>query len=292
MNRKNVLCSTGALIGRPNKRDYRLLKDLAGQLECDGFEFMVYDSWYPQIDEMIETVKGFGLSIPVVHCEKALAEKLADAELKYENGEYSYREMTPKEDKENFERAIEEFKVNLRIANEFGADRMVFHLWNGLISDRHIERNIERFGKLKDMAEAAGILLMVENVICNTYDPLHDMETVHNSYPDVSYVYDTKMAEFHGQTMQIFDPQWEWMLSEGHVRHLHINDYGGGIKDWGNMRVLPIGLGHVDFDTFFAKLEKYGFDGYYTVEATAFDKNGVVNTAMLNECFERLRKYF
>ncbi|MBO4416028.1 MAG: sugar phosphate isomerase/epimerase [Lachnospiraceae bacterium] len=291
MDNKKVLCSTGALIGRPNKRNYRLLKEFAGQLDCDGFEFMVYDSWYPEIDEMIETIKGYRLSIPVVHCEKALAEKFAGAELKYENGEFLYREMTPEEDKENCERAIEEFRANLRIANEFGADQMVFHLWNGLISDRHIERNIERFGKLKRLAEAAGVLLMVENVVCNTYDPLHDMEIVHKSYPDICYVFDTKMAEFHGQTMQIFEPEWEWMLSEGHVKHLHINDYSGGIKDWGNMRVLPIGQGHVDFDGFFSKLGKYGFEGYYTVEATAFDKTGTVNTVMLNECFERLRRF-
>ena len=39
-----ILCSTGALIGKPNNRDYTLLKGLAGKLECDGFEFMMYES--------------------------------------------------------------------------------------------------------------------------------------------------------------------------------------------------------------------------------------------------------
>ena len=34
-----ILCSTGALIGRPNNRDYRLLESFAKQLHCDGFEF-------------------------------------------------------------------------------------------------------------------------------------------------------------------------------------------------------------------------------------------------------------
>ncbi len=33
-----ILCSTGALIGKPNNRDYKLLKDLSKQLTCDGFE--------------------------------------------------------------------------------------------------------------------------------------------------------------------------------------------------------------------------------------------------------------
>lgn len=37
-----ILCSTGALIGKPNGRDYRLLESLSEKLNCDGFEFMMY----------------------------------------------------------------------------------------------------------------------------------------------------------------------------------------------------------------------------------------------------------
>ncbi len=288
---KKVLCSTGALIGRPNNRDYRLLASLSEQLECDGFEFMVYSSWYPEIDTLIGTVKGFGLNIPVIHCEKALSEKLAGGAVLHEGDAYNYYEMTPEEDAENLQKAIEEFTVNLRVAKEFGADRMVFHLWNGLISDRNIERNVERFAVLKDMAKEAGIQLMVENVVCNTYDPLHNMELARSFYPDISFVYDTKMAEFHGQTLRIFEPEWDRMLKEGRIKHLHVNDYGGGIMDWADLRVLPIGSGHVDFDGFFEKLAKYGYDGDYTVESTAFGKDGVVDTAMLNRCFGKIREY-
>ena len=181
--------------------------------------------------------------------------------------------------------------MNLRIAGEFGSDRMVFHLWNGIVSDSNIELNIEHFGKLKDMAKEAGIVLMVENVICNTYDPMRNLELVHRSYPDVCFVYDTKMAEFHGQTMKLFEPEWEWMLKEGKIRHLHVNDYNGGIMEWSNLSVLPVGKGHVDFDGFFEKLRKYGYGGDYTVEATAFDKSGIVDVGMLNECFMRVKGY-
>ena len=35
-----ILCSTGAIIGLPNGRDYNLLKPFSEQLECDGFEFI------------------------------------------------------------------------------------------------------------------------------------------------------------------------------------------------------------------------------------------------------------
>ena len=284
-----VFCSTGALLGRPNNRDYRLLKGFSDRLNCDGFELMVYDTWYPEIDELIETIKGYKLNIPVVHCEKALSEKLAGARVWFENGQYPYEEMSPEEDKESVKKAIKEFKLNLRIAGELGADRMVFHLWNGMVSDKRIERNIERFGTLKDMAGEANIELLVENVICNTNDPLTNINLVKKAYPDTSYVYDTKMAEFHGQTMDLFNEKNDWMLKEGHIKHLHVNDYNGGVLDWGNFSVLPIGKGHVDFDSFFSKLKNYGYTGDYTVESTAFDKTGTVDTQMLNDCFAALR---
>ena len=67
-----ILCSTGALIGRPNGRDYRLLKQFCPQLECDGFEFMLYTTWYDQIEALTSFLKSIQLHIPVIHCEKSL----------------------------------------------------------------------------------------------------------------------------------------------------------------------------------------------------------------------------
>ena len=52
-----ILCSTGALIGRPNGRDYRLLKQFCPQLECDGFEFMLYTTLYDQIEALTSFLK-------------------------------------------------------------------------------------------------------------------------------------------------------------------------------------------------------------------------------------------
>ena len=287
---QKIYCSTGALVGRPNKRDYRLLKGFADQLSCDGFELLVYDSWYPEADELISTLKSFGLSFPVVHCEKAVSEKSVGARVWYEDGRYHSCELSAEEDEQNMQAAIREFGINLKIANGLGAQKMVFHMWNGLVSDKNIEKNVERFGIFKEMAEEAGVLLMAENVVCNTHDPLSDLELAGKEYPDIAIVYDTKMAEFHGQTMDLFGPEHEWMIRDGHIKHLHINDYNGGIKDWGNLGVLPIGKGHVDFDRFFSRLKEYDYKGDYTVEATAFDKTGQVDIDMLNECFGNLRR--
>ena len=72
-----ILCSTGALIGRPNGRDYRLLKQFCPQLECDGFEFMLYSTWYDQIDMLTAFLESIQLNIPVIHCEKSLSEHIS-----------------------------------------------------------------------------------------------------------------------------------------------------------------------------------------------------------------------
>ena len=285
-----ILCSTGALLGRPNHRDYRLLGNLASKLECDGFEFMMYESWYSELENLISSVQSFHLNIPVIHAQKSLGEYLCGMKVWHEGDEYPEYVMTEKEDKAWFQKGIELFSINLKIANAFGAEKMVLHLWNGLPSDKNMDKNVERFGILKDMAKKAGVTLMVENVICNTNSPLYNMKKVHHVYPDADFVYDTKMAEFHGETMKLFEPKWEWLVKEGHLKHLHINDYGGGYMDWGNYNILPIGKGHIDFDRFLRNLFQYGYDGDYTVEATAFDRTtGNVDIEMLNTCFKKLR---
>ncbi len=67
-----ILCSTGAIIGKPNNNDYRLLREYAPKLECDGFELMMSSAWYSHIDRVIDDIKSYKLSIPVVHSQKSL----------------------------------------------------------------------------------------------------------------------------------------------------------------------------------------------------------------------------
>ena len=61
-----VLCSTGALIGMPNNRNYKLLKQLQGKLSCDGYEFMMYSSWYGKADKIADYLQSIGLFTPVM----------------------------------------------------------------------------------------------------------------------------------------------------------------------------------------------------------------------------------
>lgn len=152
------LCSTGALFGKPNNKNYRLLEEMAAKLECDGFEFMFYSSWHPEIDEMIANVRSMHLNIPVIHCHKFLGEALCGMKVWQEGDEYPEYVMTEEEDRECYLKGKENFAMNLRVANELGVEKVVFHLWNGLPSDK----NIGRFGELNDMAKKAGVMLMVE----------------------------------------------------------------------------------------------------------------------------------
>lgn len=291
MPMNQVLCSTGAFLGKANHNDFRLMKHYAELLRCDGFELMIGSSWQSQMEEMLETVKSFELNIPVVHANKSLGEYLCGMTRTYDNGHFNEYFMTDTEEQALFEKGTELFLLNLKAAKELKAPKMVLHLWNGVASDRRLDNNIKRFGAWKKMAEEASVDLLVENVICNVHDPLSNMNRVADSYDDAHFVYDTKMAEFHAQTLQLFDEPNLRLLKEGRIRHLHVNDYGGGYKDWSHMEILPIGSGHIDFDSFFRKLFEYGYHGDYTVETTALDDNGNVDVDVLNGCFDKIREY-
>ena len=285
-----VLCSTGAIIVKHDGSDYLLLKDYAEKLNCDGFELMIHFFWYRNLDQIIDTVKTYGFYIPVIHADKSLGESLCGVKTAYVDRVRKEQVLSPEEDLEFYKLGTERFQQHLRAAEKLGADKMVLHLWNGPGSDKNIEKNIERFASWKEMADRAGVDILCENVVCNTHDPISNLTLLAKTFPDISFVYDTKMAEFHDQTMDLFDKQNDWMLTENHIKHLHINDYGGGYMDWAHMEVLPIGNGHVDFESFFNALKGYNYTGDYTIEATAFNwARDTVDLDMLNSCFDKLR---
>ena len=269
---QEIYCSTGALIGRPNGRDYRLLKTLVPQLECDGIELMIYPDWYSDPDALISCLKPLRLHIPVLHCEKAVSEHIT------KGGEEETAE------------ACRLFRINCRIGESLGAGKMVFHLWNGIISDSKIENNIRAYKTLRNISEEYGLDLLVENVICHR-DPMTHWAALRKEYPEIHFVFDTKMADFHRQLDLLYSPEYEWLHTENHIHHYHVNDYGGGYMDWSNLKVLPVGTGHIDFDRFFRFIAMKNYRGGFTLEATGFDRNGTVNIRMLNEQFGRVRNF-
>ena len=268
-----ILCSTGALIGKPNGRDYRLLKPLSEKLKCDGFEFMMYSDWYDKIDDIVDMVADIGLKIPVYHAQKSIGENISKG--------------GPDELKDAFER----FRFNCDMAARMGAEKIVVHLWDGITSDKNFDNNIKAYNELLSISSSDGMDLLVENVVCNAKDPHSRWMELLEVYPQIHFVFDTKMAAFHGQLDLLYAKENEYLWKDGHICHYHVNDYGGGLKDWANLKTLPIGKGHIDFEKFFSFIGKIGYDGTFTLESTAFDSTGSVDTDMLNGEVEFIREH-
>ncbi|MBQ3590556.1 MAG: sugar phosphate isomerase/epimerase [Clostridia bacterium] len=264
-----ILYSTGALIGRPNGRNIRLLDTCLEKLTCDGFEFMMYSTWYEMLADILAYLRSLPAVFPTMHCEKGIGERISRGG-------------------EELPEAYDLFARNCAIAREIGAEKLVLHLWNGIDSDRHFERNLEACGKLLETAGEYGLLLTVENVVCNTEDPMTHLAELARAYPDLHFTYDTKMAEFHGQIPQLYAPENREVWNR--IAHMHINDYRGGVMDWGSLRTLHMGEGQIDFGTFFRFIRENGYAGDFTVEATSFDGDGVIHFEKLNETFGRLRE--
>ncbi len=263
---KRVLCSTGTMLGRPNGRDFTLLPDICEKLKCDGLEFLMYDTWYDKITEIKSTMKRVALPVYVFHLEKTIGELISYGKL---------------------DLALERMETNCALARDLGADVLVLHLWNGIISDKNIDFNIECYDYLVKIAEKYHLALTVENVICSEKDPMHHLCTLIEKYPHIKFTFDTKMADFHKQLDLLYREEYRHVV--GHIAHIHANDYLGGYKDFTNLRVLPIGKGDIDFDRFFAFIKESGYRGDFTTEATAFDKNGIINIQMLNEAIHTIR---
>ena len=184
---KRILFSTGAVIGRPNNRDITLLGQCVNQLECDGIEFLMYDSWYGETDKIKKCLSHFPFPVPVFHVDK----KIGDLISRNEEGDS--------------QKALELFGKNCALARDLGSEKVVFHLWNGIYSDKNIEHNFKFYKLLREVADKFGLSLMVENVVCSNSDPMTHLKTLSEMYTDIQFTFDTKMAAFHGQLELLYE---------------------------------------------------------------------------------------
>lgn len=267
---KPLLCSTGALITSKNGRNYLLLKDLALRLHCDGFEFMMYGAWYDAWERVADEVAAMGLSFPVFHVEKRVGTAIS----RNEEGDVG--------------EAARLFEINCRVAERIGAKKLVFHLWDGEPSDRDIDNNIRQYAIMDAIAKRYGLLLTVENVVCNKENPLKHLAQLHEVYPDIAFTFDVKFAQFHDELETAFAQAYSW-LWEGAVRHIHISDYAGGYMEWGKLRSLHPGEGKIDYEAFFAHLKAAGYPGSVTIESTSVNEDGSVDVDKMNKSLGMLR---
>ncbi len=268
---KKVLCSTGAIVSRKNGRDYRLIQKYAPLLHCDGFEFMMYDSWYDDYRRIARELSEASVNFSAFHVEKRVGELISINE----SG--------------SIKRAEELFAVNCEAACIIGAEKLVLHLWDGLPSDKNISVNINEYEVLKNIAEKFGLLLTVENVPCNNRDPLTHFSVLREKYPDIAFTLDVRHAQFHGQLESICAGKYDPLLKDS-IRHIHISDYSGGYMEWEKLNGLPVGEGHIDFVEFFIYMGKNGYAGDITLESPAVNPDGSVDTEKANKGIGYIRE--
>ena len=260
----SVFVSTGAFIGRVNGRSHKPFLSSYRTMDADGYEFMMYESCYDKIDEIVSDFNEENLNIPVFHADKFIGQKIGAG------------------DSESKKEALCRLRRNCEIANKLGADKMVLHLWNGPVSDDNIENNYKIFGELNEIAKAHGILLMPENVVCRHRNPSEHILELACRYPEARFTFDTKMAAFHNELDTSYEGDFLELWKSGRIAHLHINDYNGKYKDWDNLRTVHIGEGWIDFNRFFSFLSSISYEGTATLECGSMDENGIYPQKMNN----------
>ena len=266
---QKILCSTGCLCTLRNGRDYRLIAQVAPELHCDGFEFMMYGSWYEHWEKVLADIKAMALNIPIFHVEKRVGERITLGDTA---------------------EARECFRINCKMAAELGAGKLVMHLWDGRPSDGNIAANYAEYAVLRDIAEEYGVLLTVENVVCINSTPLDHLARLHDMYPGIAFTYDFKMAQFHAQVEKTFSKEYEWLWN-GPVKHVHFSDFGGGAMEWSALRSLHPGEGRIDFEYICRNLSRAGYEGYITIESTSVNEDGSIQVEKLNRSIDLIRNF-
>ena len=210
--------------------------------------------------DLFPAYRAAGIRIPLLHADKRIGDRMSLPD--------------------GGEKALGLFEENLALARLAGARGLVTHCWGMPPSDLHTDLIYERVGLLKKRAEDAGLLLLVENCVCANHSPLFHMRNLRALYPDISFTVDTRCSEFHDRDL------WR------NVRHLHINDYRGGIKDWAARYPIPRPpAGQIDWPGFFSSLASLGYAGSVTLEAPAMLPEGL-DTAALSETLSFLDRGF
>lgn len=260
--------STGTLVGRENNFDYCVIIENAKKIRADGFELMILRPWYGRLDEIAKALADAGVYTPVIHFDKEIGVMLAEG------------------DPKTSEKALELFAENVRMAKMTGAKKSVFHLWGGQKSDGAVDGAIELLPQMKEMCEAAGTELLIENIPCVYNDPLSIWEKIYSRIPDMGFVFDTRFGKFHDQYMDIFaSPTWQ------NVKHMHASSFLGAKNEWGLIRpILQPGEGKVDFDHLISNMPHY--EGSVTLESPVIAEDGSVDIATLNRSLDFLREKF
>ena len=267
-NKNKVLCSTGTIIGRSNNFDYNLIGEYSGKIKCDGFELMIEPDWNNEdtINKIVENLTPMKVNFETLHMDKNIGE------------------MISRNEPGDIDGALRIFELECKAASILGAKLLVLHLWSGGPSDKHIDVNIKTYADLLKIAGKHNIILTVESVVCNTYNPLTHMKKLYETYGKaMKFTIDIRHAAFHNMLKETCEADFLW--KNNLVPHFHIADWGGSYMDWSRLRpVLPPGEGDIDFDYFKEFLKKIDYAGSFTLEAAgARTETGGIDVDKLNK---------
>ncbi|MBE6608079.1 MAG: sugar phosphate isomerase/epimerase [Ruminococcaceae bacterium] len=268
MNNK-IYCSSGTMVGRINNYNYNLFTENIKEIEADGFELMMVAAYYPVLSELISAIEKTGANIPVVHAEKDIGEAFAET------------------DRDILSKAFDAFETNCRVGKHLASEKIVLHLWSGLVSDSFFKNNLAALPYLYDIAAKYSLELLIENVPCTTADPFSNLSAIDEKYPHVNFIFDTRFGAFHEQTDKFLSSEW---LTNGKIRHMHFSDYVGPAHDFRSLRPIPhLGCGLVGFDSIMPVIsEKY--HGSITLESPELHAEGP-DTEKLNNDLRYIKKW-
>lgn len=256
-----ILCSTGTMVGRANGYDYHVIIENKDLPQADGFELMMLKAWYDKLPDVASALEKAGVRTPAIHFEKDIGALLGLGS------------------EEDHEEGLRLFRINADMARAVGAEKAVFHLWDGRFSEKQIFQAIAGLSELYEICGSRGVELAVENVPSRAPSPLDNMRSIAEKYPRARFTFDTRHAAYLGQCEAFFESE----LWQARICHFHVSDYSGETVPgmWGVTRpILHPGEGIIDFEALFAEMPAY-HGGTVTLESPVLGEDGSLDLPKL-----------
>lgn len=258
-----ILCSTAVVTQDPDHTDHKAIIEHAPKVGAGGLELHLHQAWHGHLDEVIEDLRNSDLTFPAVHADKEIGAGLGS------------------EESDDVDEALASLEVSCRAAAALGAKILVLHLWEEPGVDENIERNLEQLPACIDTAEAYDVALAVETIQGVAGTALANIRLALERDPRCRVTLDSEFLGFHGQLAESISADWLW--EDGRVRHVHLKDFDGRLRDAGGRRYLLPGEGSLDLQGFVNGLVERGYDGAITVEGNALGESGKLDEARLQQ---------
>jgi sugar phosphate isomerase/epimerase len=250
------LASTGFVTRFPDAAAHDAIVEWCPKLDVDGFELSISRVW--DAARVEHDLSEAGLRFATAHLDKRIgAELLEDADA-----------------------ALAQLSSDCRLAAALGASLVVLHLWELPVGDRRLDENLALLPACLDVAEEAGVTLTVETIPCSAGSPLENVKRAVETDERCRVTLDTEFLAHHDQLEAALADDGLWP----YVAHLHVKDYGGGLRDdAGARRYLLPGRGAIDFPHVYASLRDRGYGGALTLEVSCVKASGTVDLQRLRE---------